>query len=64
MSRDEKSVRSTDETIAHGADVLLGKRYQYRDRDMQEMSKTAQALGFSPKEILELERIYQRAAKK
>ncbi len=40
-------------------DLMLGKRHEKVERDVEEMFRTARVLGFSAKEILELERVYQ-----
>lgn len=44
-------------------DILLGKRHESVEPDAKELVRTAQTLGFSAKEILELERLYQAKSK-
>lgn len=45
-------------------DIWLGKRHDCVEQDEQALTQTAQILGFSPKEILELERVYRTKTKK
>ncbi len=45
------------------ASKLLGKRHEFDGAVRPNLGRTARTIGFTPKEVLELERIYQAKPK-
>ncbi|MEM9574663.1 MAG: hypothetical protein AAF870_05480 [Pseudomonadota bacterium] len=64
MSQDNNQAKPNRFGHKSVPDIWLGKRHDCAEPDEQALTQTAQILGFSPKEILELERVYQTKAKK